>query len=139
VAPVWGHLVNGSAFYAAFYEGRHDNPVAFRKRRTPNPTRALNRPIEATSQERKWRDGERPANNQRVLPKLEINRGRLASLALLDLERDFLAFGQGRLARPLDSRDMDEDILRPIIGLDETVALLRVEPFNCSVRHLVLH
>src|SRR5579875_2873667 len=37
--------------------------------------------------------------------------------------------------RALDRRDMDEDVLRSVLGLDEAVTLLRVEPFDDADGH----
>ena len=142
VAPmreVWPGLLRG------FYEGRRDNSVAFRDGGSrilfvvvPVNLTGSVKAISQSCLTGKRRD-KRPAGNQRVLPKFEIDRGCLAPLTLFDLERDFLAFRQGRLSRPLDRRDMDEDVLRSIIRLDEAIALLSVEPFNCTVRHILLH
>src|ERR1700722_17112179 len=69
------------------------------------------------------------------LPKFEIDRRRFAALAFLDIEGDFLAFREGRFTCPFDCRDGHEDVLRAIVRLNEAVTLLRVEPFNCTVRH----
>jgi hypothetical protein len=52
-------------------------------------------------------------------------RGRgLALLAALKVEADLLAFIEPAEASALDRRNMDEDILRSIIRLDEAIAFL---------------
>jgi hypothetical protein len=73
------------------------------------------------------------------LPKLEIDRRALAPLSLLDIKGDFLALREGRLTGPFDGRNMHEHVFRAVIGLDETIPLLGVEPFNRTLRHSQLH
>ena len=71
-----------------------------------------------------------PPTSKAKLPNFEIDRGSFAPLAFLDVEGDFLALGKSRPASAFNRRDVNEDVLRTIVGLDEAVALLRVEPFN---------
>ena len=52
------------------------------------------------------------------------NRGRLALLAALHLVAELLALAQIADSRPFDGRNVYEHVLRPIVGLDEAVALL---------------
>src|SRR5258708_32359251 len=61
---------------------------------------------------------------------LQIDRRHLALLAALDIEVQALTLAQVPHARPLDGRDVDEDVLGAVIGLDEAVSLGRVEPFD---------
>src|SRR5580658_4301822 len=68
---------------------------------------------------------------------LQVLRRKLALLALLDLVADLLALVQVADPRPLDRGDVHEDILRPVIRLDEAVALLGVEPFDGACRHRI--
>jgi hypothetical protein len=66
----------------------------------------------------------------------EMVSGALAGPAVLDdLIADLLAFVEPLHAGALDSRDMDENVLAAIIGLDEAEALGTVEPFHCACRH----
>jgi hypothetical protein len=48
-------------------------------------------------------------------------------LALLDVEAQLLALLKGGDARLLDRRDMDEDVFRAAVWLNETVSLCRIE------------
>src|SRR5580693_898497 len=66
---------------------------------------------------------------------LQVLRRKLALLAFLDFVADLLALVQVADPRPLDRGDVDEDVLRPVIRLDEAVALLGVEPFDGACRH----
>src|SRR5580658_6871071 len=71
----------------------------------------------------------RPAAGSRSLSdRLQVFRRKFALLAFLDFVADLLALIQIADARTLDSGDVHENILRAVIGLDEAVALLRVEP-----------
>src|SRR5215467_5213366 len=64
---------------------------------------------------------------------------RLSGLAVgNDLEGDFLAFLELVEAGALDRADVDEDVLAAVLRLDESVALLRVEPLHGSFGHGVL-
>ncbi len=46
-----------------------------------------------------------------------------------------LPFTQRGKTRPLDRRDMDECIIRPVVRRDETEPLFRVEPLDRACRH----
>src|SRR5579862_5356293 len=65
----------------------------------------------------------------------EVYRRGLALLAALELVVELLAFPQIAHPRPLDSRDMDKNILGAVVGLNESVALLRVKPLNRTRSH----
>src|ERR1700712_5703864 len=67
---------------------------------------------------------------------LEVDRGGLALLATLDIVADLLTFGQRHLSA-LDGRDVHEHILGTVVGLDETIPLLRVEPLHGAYGHRV--
>ncbi len=71
-----------------------------------------------------------------VLRSLKVT-GRAAARALVghDLEGDLLAFLQRAQSSALDGRDMDEDVLAAVVGLNETVALLLVEPLHSTRIH----
>jgi hypothetical protein len=59
-----------------------------------------------------------------------------AHLVGLDFERNLLAFGQTGKARPFDRADVYEHVIAAVIGLDESEALLAIEPLNCACRHI---
>ena len=63
------------------------------------------------------------------------NRGRLALLAALHLVAELLALVQIANSRAFDGRNVHEHVLRAIVGLDEAVALLGVEPLYGSSSH----
>ena len=65
--------------------------------------------------------------------RLEVGRGRLALLTALHVEADLLALVQRAKTGPLDGRDVNEHILRPVIGLDEPEAFFCVEPFDSAL------
>src|ERR1051326_9392597 len=69
---------------------------------------------------------------------LQIDRRHLALLATLEVEADLLALLQVTEAGALDRRDVNEDVLRAILGLNEAEALRGVEPFDCTDGHLSL-
>ncbi len=52
-----------------------------------------------------------------------------------DLVRDRLAFGELIDASALDSTDVDENVLAAVVGLDESVALLTIEPLYSAACH----
>src|SRR5271155_2639688 len=58
----------------------------------------------------------------------EVYRRGLALLAALELIVELLAFPQIAHARPLDGGNMHKDILGAVVGLNKTIALLRVKP-----------
>src|SRR5690348_13827838 len=49
-----------------------------------------------------------------------------------DLVRQLLAFIEARKPRALDSGDMHEHISPPLVGLNEAIALLAIEPFHSA-------
>ena len=67
---------------------------------------------------------------------LEID-GRLlaAALVALRVEGDLLSFSQVGEASALNGGDMDEHVLTTALRLDESIALLGVEPFDCAGCH----
>src|SRR5215471_17950467 len=65
---------------------------------------------------------------------LEVLRGLLATIAD-DLIFDRLSVVERIKAGAFDGGDMDEHVFAAALGLNETVALRRVEPFDCAGRH----
>jgi hypothetical protein len=64
----------------------------------------------------------------------EVSRGLLASASIcLDLIGDLLTLCEAAHARPLDRTDVHEYVLAALIGLNEAVALLFVEPLPVPV------
>jgi hypothetical protein len=53
----------------------------------------------------------------------------------LGLEVDLLALGETRKTSPLDRADMNEHIVAAVVGLNESEALLAVEPLHSTCRH----
>jgi hypothetical protein len=70
---------------------------------------------------------------------LEVDGGGLALLAALDLVAQFLAFPQAAEPGHLDRRDVHENVFGAVIGLNEAITLLRIEPFDRTNRHRSLH
>src|SRR6266404_5482372 len=66
--------------------------------------------------------------------RLKVRCRRLAALAD-DLEAQLLALRKVGHARALDGADMHEDVGRAVVRLDESEALLGVEPFNSTDSH----
>jgi hypothetical protein len=64
----------------------------------------------------------------------EVHRGRFPAV-FLDLELDLLTFIERAQSGALDGGDMHKDIPASTCGLNETIALLRVEPLHRSARH----
>ena len=69
------------------------------------------------------------------LPRSKRNRGRLALLAAFHLVAELLALLQIANSRLFDGRNVHEHVLRAIVGLEEAVALLGVEPLYGSSSH----
>src|ERR1700752_3872165 len=71
----------------------------------------------------------------------QLDRGHADGLgtfgSLLDLELDTLVFLERPKAAAADLGEVDEDILRPIVGSDKSEALFTVEPFHSSLCHLL--
>src|SRR5580698_4344084 len=74
-------------------------------------------------------------HRQRNSERLQVRRRSFALLATFQVEADLLALIQSTKASALNRRDMDEDILRAVIGLNEAKSLLSVEPLDRSLRH----
>jgi hypothetical protein len=69
------------------------------------------------------------------LPQLQIGGGHFAVLLDLGLVFERLSLPKLGQARPLDRRNMHEDIGAAAIRGDEPVALLGVKPFDCAGGH----
>ena len=54
-----------------------------------------------------------------------------------DLEGDLLALRQSRQTSRLHGADVNEDILRAVGRLNETITLLGIEPLHCTGSHVV--
>ena len=78
--------------------------------------------------------GASPHGRQDLAARPEVHRGRFSTV-LLDLELDLLTFVERAQSGALDGGDVHEDIPASICGLNETIALLRVEPLHRSARH----
>src|SRR5215470_5889198 len=66
---------------------------------------------------------------------LDTGRGR-ALRALLGLVLDLRALFEGAIAIALDRAEVDEHVVRAVVGCDEPVALVVAEPLDGSGRHL---
>src|SRR5712691_5043428 len=88
------------------------------------------KPAPPAAPNRRGGSGRRAAWSE--LFRAEVYRRGLALLAALELESELLAFPQIAHPRPLDGGDMDKNVLGTVVGLDETVALLRVKPLYCT-------
>src|SRR5690348_8992071 len=51
---------------------------------------------------------------------------------------DFLALSEPGKTSPLNRADMNEHIAAAVVRLNETEALLAIEPLNCTCRHFLL-
>src|ERR1700733_5967879 len=69
--------------------------------------------------------------------RLQIGRRGLALLATFEVETDLLTLIEASQTSALDRRDMDENIFRTIIRLNEAVSLLGIEPLDRAFRHRV--
>src|SRR5262249_49126829 len=65
-------------------------------------------------------------------------RGLRAFLALLGLVLHLRAFVERAVPRALDRAEVDEQVLTALVGGDEPVALVRVEPLDSSGCHFCL-
>src|SRR5690242_18275304 len=65
-------------------------------------------------------------------------RGLGAFVALLGLVLHLRAFVERAVARALDRAEVDEQVLTALVGGDEPVALVRVEPLDSSGCHFCL-
>lgn len=59
-----------------------------------------------------------------------------AFLAFRDVEFDFLVFFKGAVSRRLDRAEVSEDVSSAIIGGDEPITFIGVEPFHGSGCHV---
>src|SRR6478736_8225866 len=75
--------------------------------------------------------GFRPPPNAGLADDRDV-RGLGALLALLSLVLDLCAFIERLVATSLNRAEMDEEVLAALVGRDEPVPLLRVEPLNGS-------
>ena len=64
-----------------------------------------------------------------------VGRALARALVLDDFVLDLLAFGQLAHARTFDGRDMNENVGRTFVRLDEAEALGGVKPFYCASGH----
>ncbi|BDB24280.1 hypothetical protein CTP10_R16310 [Cupriavidus sp. P-10] len=62
-----------------------------------------------------------------------------AFLALRHFELDFRAFLQRLVPGTLDFGVMRKEVFATVIGRDEAIALLAVEPLHNACRHLILN
>src|SRR6516165_2627010 len=65
----------------------------------------------------------------------QVHRRDAAALALLEFVADPLAFTEVVHPSLLDGGDVNKDVTPGSLGLDEPIALLRVEPFDRTGRH----
>ena len=64
---------------------------------------------------------------------LEVDRRGLPLLPAFELIAELLVFVEVAQSRSLDGRYVNEYVLRAVIGLNKSIALLGVEPLYCSV------
>jgi hypothetical protein len=65
----------------------------------------------------------------------QVHGRRLAVAATFDLVRNLLAFTKIAESRALDGRDVHKHVVSTLVGLDESITLLRVEPFDGAGSH----
>src|SRR3954452_6369391 len=66
----------------------------------------------------------------------EVGGGLLAAAPVgLNVIGDLLTLSEAAHARPLHGADMHEHVLAALVGLNEAVALLVVEPLHSTSRH----
>ena len=99
----------------------------------------LPQPGTACRSMRNWPGSRHPATGQSRAASADrqIDRLRtLAALVRLGIESHFLSIFEARKARRLHGRDVDEDILRPVIRRDEAETFGMVEEFDSAgLRH----
>src|SRR5690348_10385678 len=71
---------------------------------------------------------------RRGLLDLEVLRGCLSAV-LDELELNGLTLVQRAKTRALDGGNVNEHVLSTLLRLNEAIALRRVEPLNCALRH----
>src|SRR5271156_6716521 len=69
-----------------------------------------------------------------VLQRADVLRLR-ALLTLGRVELDLLVLVEGPVTRARDRGEVDENVRRSVIGGDEAIALVGVEPLHCSCCH----
>lgn len=78
-------------------------------------------------------------SNRLVSNGAKVFRAGLAAHAVgFGFERKLLAFIKRIHARTFDRADMNENVAAAVFRLNEAEALCRIEPFNCSDRHVFL-
>jgi len=70
-----------------------------------------------------------------ILPNLQIFR-RLLALVRHNIEGDLGTLVEAIQAGSFDCRNMHEDILAAVVGLNKSIALGRVEPLHSTCRHV---
>jgi len=76
-----------------------------------------------------------PPFNRLSLNRAKIDGRHPTALTLLKLVAEPLSFPQIIHSGALDGRDVDEDVSTAALGLDKSIALLRIEPFDRTGRH----
>src|SRR5688572_26112407 len=66
---------------------------------------------------------------------LEVDGAGLAALVVLEVVAEALILVQRGHAGAFDRRNVDEGIVAAALGLNEAVALVAVEEFDCADRH----
>jgi hypothetical protein len=61
---------------------------------------------------------------------------RVFSAIVHDVEADLGPLCQGRVTSLLNRRNMDEDILAPVVGLNKSITLRRIKPLHSPRSHL---
>jgi hypothetical protein len=59
----------------------------------------------------------------------------MSCLDLRPTRLNCLPFIQARQAGPFDGRDVNEDVIAAVLGLDEPVSRSRIEPLHRAARH----
>src|SRR5262245_45919918 len=83
-----------------------------------------------------WRN-RKPDDSFPTSPDLEVLRRFLATIAD-DFVLDGLPFVESAQSCALNRRNVNEHVLAATLRLNESVALGRVEPLHCSLRHLAV-
>jgi hypothetical protein len=76
-----------------------------------------------------------PAPPPRRSFRLQVGCRKLAVLTAFDVELHLLALEQLRETGPLERRDVDEHVLRAVVGLNEAEPSGRIEPLDRTGRH----
>src|SRR6476661_2486193 len=87
-----------------------------------------------------WEAAGREARRQRLeLADDRDVRGLRALVAILSFVRDLRTFVERLVPAALNRAEVHEEVLPTLVGRNEAVPLLRVEPFDGSGCHLFLH